>query len=75
MSDPAPTPRRVTKADVPVVTDALVRSFAREPFHQWMVPDAEQWAVRAPRYFTRYVKMIMRDGYADTADGGHGAAL
>ena len=31
--------------------------------------------MRAPRYFTRYVKMIMRDGYADTADGGHGAAL
>ena len=75
MSEPVITPRRATKADVPAITDALVRSFAGEPFHRWMVPDADQWAARAPRYFNTYVKMILRDGYADTVDGNHGAAL
>lgn len=57
------------------MAEALVRAFAREPFHQWMVPDAQEWSKKAPKYFTSYIKMIRRDGYADTADGGHGAGL
>ena len=75
MSESAAHPRSATKRDVGPMTEALVRAFAREPFHQWMVPDADAWAAKAPKYFTSYIKMILRDGYADTVDGGHGGAL
>ncbi len=69
------TPRAATRSDIPAITDTLVRSFAREPFHRWMVQDDEMWARKAPRYFRAYIKMVLRDGAADTVDGGHGAAL
>lgn len=69
------SPRAATHADVGPMTEALVRAFAREPFHQWMVPDAEAWVAKAPKYFRSYIKMILRDGHADTVDGGHGSAL
>ena len=75
MTESAVQPRPATKRDIAPMTEALVRAFAREPFHQWMVPDAGAWATKAPRYFTSYIKMIRRDGYADTVDGGQGAAL
>jgi ribosomal protein S18 acetylase RimI-like enzyme len=68
-------PRPATKKDVPQMAQAMVKAFAREPFHQWMVPDAEAWSKKAPKYFNSYIKLIRRDGYADTVDGGHGAAL
>ena len=69
------TPRGLRRADIGPVAESLTRAFAREPFHQWMVPDAAAWADRAPRYFKSYLKMILRDGYADTVAGGAAAAL
>ena len=57
------------------MTETLVRFFAREPFHQWMVPDPKRWAERAPRYFRTYIKMILRDGCTDTANDGAATAL
>ena len=75
MTHPAVLPRPATRADVAPMAASLVRAFAREPFHQWMVPDADMWIKKAPKYFTSYIKMIRRDGYADTVDGGHGSAL
>ena len=68
-------PRSATKAGIPAMTETLVRSFTREPFHQWMVPDPTRWAEKAPRYFRAYIKMILRDGCADTAQDGAVAAL
>lgn len=68
-------PRRATKADFPAMAESLVRSFGREPFHQWMVPDAQRWSDRAPKYFRSYIAMVSRDGYADTIEDGAGSAL
>ena len=68
-------PRPAAKADIPAMTKTLVRSFANEPFHQWMVPDSKRWTEKAPGYFQAYIKMILRDGCADIIEDGFGAAL
>ena len=57
------------------MTGTLVQSFAREPFHQWMVPDPDRWVEKAPGYFRAYIKMILRDGRAETARDGAAVAL
>jgi ribosomal protein S18 acetylase RimI-like enzyme len=68
-------PHGIKAAEIPVIAESLTRAFAREPFHQWMVPDAQTWAAKAPRYFRSYINMIRRDGYADTCADGSAAAL
>ncbi len=75
MSGEQVKPRGVKASDVTAVADSLTRAFAREPFHQWMVPNAQAWADKGPRYFRSYINMIRRDGYADTCADGAAAAL
>ena len=75
MTEMTSTPRSVTRRDVPAIAAALTSAFAREPLHQWMVPESQAWAEKAPRYFASYLNIIRRDGFADTVDGLNGAAL
>jgi GNAT superfamily N-acetyltransferase len=75
LADTRPIPRSVTRSDVASLAVSLTRAFAREPLHQWMVPDPKSWATKAPRYFSSYINIIRRDGFADTVDGLQGSAL
>lgn len=71
-----PVPRRVTSADVAVVSTMLTRAFATDPVARFLFPSERTYARQLRRYFTWQLEHVfLTRGEAWTTEDLAGAAL